>query len=152
MKKALCLSFLLVILISSGFAQSDTLVINLKSSQIDKIPIAQIQKIEFENITGVEMLTKAIKSLDITGNNPNPFSEQTNIEFEIASTGSVIILIYDNAGSQVQKLVCQDCQAGKNSLQWNCLDKNNSRVPAGVYYYEVRFGNEIQSKNMILVK
>ena len=152
MKKALSVSFLLVILISSGFAQSDTLVLNLKNSQVDKIPISQIQKIEFENITGVENLPQASKGLDITGNNPNPFSEQTNIEFEISTSGTVLIYICDNTGNQIQKLICQDCQTGKNTLQWNCQDKNNNRVPAGVYYYEVRFGNDIQSKKMILVK
>ena len=94
-------------------AESDTLVINLKNSQVDKIAISQIQKIKFENITSVDGQVETFNNLAIKGNYPNPFSEQTNIEFEIASPGNVEIIIYDNSGNQIQILKCTNCQVGK---------------------------------------
>ncbi|MEI6089275.1 MAG: T9SS type A sorting domain-containing protein [bacterium] len=133
-------------------AQTDTLVIKLKNNQIEKIAVNKIQKIKFENVTSVNEPTKIAKGLSVAGNYPNPFQEQTNIEFEIATIGDVAVIIYDNSGKQIQKLECNNCQIGKNTLPWNCLDKNKNRVESGVYYYEVRFNSEVQSKKMILVK
>lgn len=133
-------------------AQTDTLVIKLKNNQIEKIAISKIRTIKFENVTSVNEPTKNESGLSVVGNYPNPFQEQTNIEFEIASIGDVAVIIYDNSGKQTQKLECNNCQIGKNTLPWNCADKNNNRVESGVYYYEVRFNNEVQSKKMILVK
>lgn len=133
-------------------AESDTLVIKLKNNQIEKIAVSQIQKIKFENVTGVDEQVVQANNLVIKGNYPNPFNEQTDIEFEITTSGTVIIIIYDNSGNLIQKLESSNCQTGKNTLQWNCLDKHNDRVRSGVYYYEVRFNNEVLSKKMILVK
>jgi flagellar hook assembly protein FlgD len=148
---AILIGFILSLTLQS-FAQSDTLVITLKNNQIEKIAITQIQKIQFENITGVDELIQPKNNLAIKGNYPNPFVEQTNIEFEISKAGNVEIVIFDNSGEQIQTLKCENCQVGKNSLQWNCLDKGKNRVQSGVYYYEVRFGNDVLSKKMIMVK
>jgi flagellar hook assembly protein FlgD len=133
-------------------AQSDTLLINMKNNRVEKIPLSRIQKIQFEDLTGVEEVNQNTKGLDVKGNNPNPFSEQTNIEFEIANSGTVVIYIYDNIGNQIKQLECPDCLAGKHSLMWDGLDKNFRKVPSGIYFYEIRSGAEVQSNKMILVK
>jgi hypothetical protein len=133
-------------------AQGDTLLINLKNNTVEKIAISQVKKILFENVTAVNETQNDNTNLRVSENYPNPIKEQTNIEFEIAFPGSVDVFVYDNAGSLVQKLECTNCKAGKNTLLWNCLDKNNNRVQSGVYYYEIRFNNETQLKKMIVVK
>jgi hypothetical protein len=151
--KLLITAFVILIALSVGVsAQTDTLVIKLKNNQIEKIAIDKIKTIKFENVTSVNEPTNSSAGLALTGNYPNPFQEQTNIEFEIASIGNVELIIYDNRGNQIQKLECTNCQIGKNSLSWNSLDKNNNRVESGVYYYEVRFNNEVLTKKMIMVK
>lgn len=150
--KLLITAFAILIAYSvSTYAQTDSLVIKLKNNQIEKIAVSTIKTIKFENVTSVNEPNQSLSGLAVTGNYPNPFQEQTNIEFEIASIGNVEVIIYDNSGKQIQKLECNNCQIGKNTLPWNCLDKNNNRVESGVYYYEVRFNNEVQSKKMILV-
>ena len=141
---------LFLFIASESRSQGDTLVINLKIGQVEKIAVSEIQKIQFENATGVEEQSRQSNILDVTGNYPNPFKEQTNIEFEIRTPGNIVLIIYDNKGNTIQELECKNCTAGKNTLQWNCLDKYNNKVQSGVYYYEVRFNNEIQSKKMIL--
>lgn len=146
-----CLVFILG-LYNYTWAQNDNLIVTLKSGQVDTIAISQIQSIQFENITAVNEPINVNTNLRVDGNYPNPFSEQTSLEFEIAGSGSVEIIIYDNSGKQIQTLKCESCQTGKNSLLWNCLDANNNRVQNGVYYYEVRFGSEIQSRKMVVVK
>ncbi|MBM2815197.1 MAG: BNR/Asp-box repeat protein [Ignavibacteria bacterium] len=102
--------------------------------------------------TDVEEPEKTSTELVTKGNIPNPFFEQTNIEFEITSPGTVLIIIYDNNGNQIKQLECPDCSAGKHSLIWNGYDSNNNKVQSGAYFYEVRFGSEVQSRKMIVVK
>ena len=133
-------------------AQSDTLLITLKNNQVEKIAVFQIQKIQFENVTAVAEKEQTTGNLITKGNYPNPFYVQTSIEFEIAESGNVVVTIFDNSGNQIQSLECKDCQAGKNTLQWNCVDKNNKHVQSGVYFYEVRFKNEIQARKMLVIK
>jgi flagellar hook assembly protein FlgD len=145
----------LIMLLAFGFvasAQTDTLVIKLKNNQIEIIAVSKIKQIKFENVTAVNEPNVIPSGLSVSDNYPNPFQEQTNIEFEIASVGDVEVMIYDNLGNQIQKLECNNCNIGKNSLQWNCTDKTNTRFESGVYYYEVRFNGEVQSKKMILIK
>jgi hypothetical protein len=150
--KTILTSFALFLALTLGsIAQSDTLIINLKSGATEKIALSQIQKISFENITAVDEQLQP-SNLATTGNYPNPFGEQTNIEFEIAQTGNVEVMIFDNSGNQIKNLECNNCQVGKNSIQWNCTDKLNNRVQSGTYFYEVRFNNEVQSKKMIVIQ
>lgn len=133
------------------YAQSDTLLIKLKNGTVEKIALSQIKKIQFENVTSSVENAALTTSLQVKGNYPNPFNEQTNIEFEIENSGQVQITIYDNNGNQIQTLECKDCQVGKNSLQWNGLDKAGNKALSGVYYYEVRYGNLNQARKMIVV-
>ena len=133
------------------YAQSDTFLIKLKNGTVEKIAVSQIKKIQFENVpAGVEDAALN-NSLHVKGNYPNPFEEKTNIEFEIESAGEVLITIYDSKGNQIQTLECNDCQAGKNTLQWNGIDQAGNKASSGVYYYEVRFGNATQARKMIIV-
>ncbi|MFC2131086.1 T9SS type A sorting domain-containing protein [Bacteroidota bacterium] len=133
-------------------AQSDTLLIKMEDGQSEKIAISGIKMIQFENILAVDENLPFNTILRVDGNYPNPFSELTSLEFEITNSGTVEIIIYDNSGNQIQILKCENCQTGRNTLQWNCSDANNNRVQSGVYYYEVRFGTEVQSRKMIVIK
>ena len=136
----------------NGYAQSDTLLIKLKNGTVEKIAVSQIKKVQFENVTSAVEDAASNNSLQVKGNYPNPFEEKTNIEFEIESAGEVQITIYDSKGNQIQTLECNDCQAGKNTLQWNGIDKAGNKALSGVYYYEVRYGKEVLSKKMIVIK
>ena len=148
-----------LILIAIGFAvsancyaQSDTLLIKLKNGTVEKIAVSQIKKVQFENVTSAVEDAASNNSLQVKGNYPNPFEEKTNIEFEIETAGEVQITIYDSKGNQIQTLECNDCQAGKNTLQWKGIDKAGNKALSGVYYYEVRYGKEVLSKKMIVIK
>ncbi len=134
-------------------AQCDTLVINLKSGMVEKIEISQIQKISFENKTSVKKLSMQSNNLNLIGNFPNPFAEQTIIEFEIAYAGDVAIVIFDYNGLHIKTLKCINCPAGKNTIQWNGFDKNGTKVQSKTYYYVISFGKEFRSyKKMLIVK
>ncbi len=152
--RLLTINFLFVVFcaITSLYAQNDTLLINLKNGDVEKIAISDFKNIEFKIVSGVEDINKQSNGLQLKGNYPNPITEKTNIQFEIPQSGTVVILIYNNNGRIIKQLECSNCQPGKNSLLWDCLDSEKQRVPNGTYFYEVRFGTEVLSKKMIIIK
>ena len=135
-----------------AFPQSDTLVITLKSGEISKIAVPDINVITFENVTGVTERNASAEKLDVKGNYPNPVTDYTMIEFEIDKPGYVEIVIYDVLGNQMKTLVCEECTPGKNYLKWDCLDDRGRPVPNGNYIYEVHYNTEIQTRKMLILR
>jgi len=80
-------------------------------------------------------------------NYPNPFNPSTNISYSIPSNGFVTIKIYDILGSEIALLVNKEQSAGFYNVEFNA---NN--FPSGIYIYTLQFGNNMQSKKMILLK
>ncbi len=81
--------------------------------------------------------------------NPNPFSGHTtftlssNQNYEKAS-----INIYDLNGKKVAAIPCQ----GKESIDWNGSDRNGTRLPDGVYFYNLSNGKYSSLSNKLLIQ
>lgn len=133
-------------------AQCDTLVINMKNGNPEKIAIFDIKLIKFDNITNIFDVTAFEGQLNLIRNYPNPVREGTFIEFEISKPSDVIIEIYNLIGNQVISLKYNNCQLGKNTIYWDCLDANNLPVQCGTYYYKIRVNNMLLTKKMIIIK
>ena len=80
-------------------------------------------------------------------NYPNPFNPSTKIRYEIPTESKVTIKIYNILGKEVETLFEGQRLPGKYLLEWNA--KNYS---SGVYFYNIKAGNFIQTKKMILIK
>jgi hypothetical protein len=69
---------------------------------------------------------------------PNPFSEETTIKFELPENyKNPVLNICDIHG----KIIRQYNITEKKSQQWDGRDGNGNRVPNGVYFYNIKFGN-----------
>ena len=80
-------------------------------------------------------------------NTPNPFADQTTINFNLAAEGEVTILINDMAGKVVYETKINGTE-GLNQITLLPTDLPNG----GVYYYSVATRNEVATKKMIFVK
>jgi len=86
-------------------------------------------------------------------NYPNPFSNQTNISFEISAKAKVVIEIYTLKGQIVNKLVDREMSAGKHSVSWNARNKAGLQVEPGVYFCRMVIDNQAElSKQILIVK
>ncbi|OGU56879.1 MAG: hypothetical protein A2X64_02500 [Ignavibacteria bacterium GWF2_33_9] len=126
--------------------------VKMKNSQVFTINLGEMQKITFEGIGAFNEKLFKTNDLKILGNYPNPFTEKTDIIFELNTISQVKINIYNSSGKQIQSLSYSDCKLGENVIQWDCKDQNNEKVAVGIYFYEIQTKNEFQSKKMILVK
>ena len=82
-------------------------------------------------------------------NNPNPFSELTNISFKLPEAAEAIITVYDVTG-KVLKVIEGDYAKGLNAIQIRKDDINCHNT--GVMYYQLDTDHYTATKKMILVE
>jgi len=85
-------------------------------------------------------------------NYPNPFNPVTNITYSISKAENVQIFIFNTLGQKIATLVNKKQTAGKHTLQWNTKDDQGYKMASGVYYYQLRAGNFVATKKMLLLK
>ncbi|MCX6147316.1 MAG: T9SS type A sorting domain-containing protein [Candidatus Kapabacteria bacterium] len=135
---------------SNSKADSDTLLIKLKTGKSDKIVIDKIRSIKFEIASDVKDSPNTF--LVLKDNYPNPFNNETTIEFDLLVPSDIKINIFDSKGELINTLICESCKIGRNSLIWNGLNSKNNRVESGTYFYEINVGDVLLSKKMLLIK
>ena len=89
----------------------------------------------------------------LNDNYPNPFNPVTLIEYSVEKAGNVNISIYNILGHKVFDLVSEYHSPGiRYSAVWNSNTQSNIPVSTGIYFYEMRSGDYIERKKMVLVK
>jgi hypothetical protein len=85
-------------------------------------------------------------------NYPNPFNPVTTLRYNLPEDGLINITIYDIMGRVVSNLVSSQQNAGYKSVQWNANNSAGQPVSAGVYLYQIRAGEFVQTRKMVLLK
>lgn len=75
--------------------------------------------------------------LSLEANQPNPFGSQTRISFSNRESQPLKLEIFNLKGQRVITLVDEFKAAGQHFVNWNAVDSNGSRLPAGVYLYRL---------------
>jgi hypothetical protein len=83
----------------------------------------------------------------LSGNYPNPFNASTVIEYQLPTSSSVKLEVYNLLGSKVATLANGEQQAGYKSVAWDA-----SEVSSGVYFYKLSAGDYTATRRMMLVK
>ncbi len=94
----------------------------------------------------------ATARLHLVGNYPNPFNPSTTIRYHLAEPGEMVIAVYNPAGVLVYALPQHHAASGTYAWTWNGRDRTGKLMPAGVYLYEVRYGQERVSAKMLMLK
>lgn len=85
-------------------------------------------------------------------NVPNPFDQRTAIRFAVPTAGRVNVQVYDLSGRVVRELVNDDRRPGFYTVTWDAYDNAGRRVPAGVYFYELRAADKSIERKMLYLK
>jgi len=113
---------------------------------------------EYSNVIEVEIVPPLKFSLE--QNYPNPFNPVTTIKYTIPTppsssplakgrneVGFVTLKVYDVLGKEVATLVNEEKPAGNYEAVFNA-----SHLASGIYYYQLRTGDFVQTKKMVLIK
>src|SRR5690625_444340 len=80
-------------------------------------------------------------------NFPNPFNPSTIIQYNLAEAGEVQLEVFDTLGRRVATLLQGTVSAGAHTVTFDASGLNS-----GIYFYRLSAGNQILSRQMILVK
>ena len=80
-------------------------------------------------------------------NYPNPFNPNTNIKFSIPQTSFITLEVFNSIGEKVGVLVSEELSSGIYSYNWNATG-----LASGIYFYQLRAGDFIQTEKMVLLK
>jgi hypothetical protein len=88
----------------------------------------------------------------IRQNYPNPFNPSTTIQYSLPERSRVTINIYNLLGQRVSQLVDEIQTAGEHTAIWDGTDQSGNSVATGMYFYQIKAGDFMDSKKMILIK
>ncbi|MBT3180644.1 MAG: T9SS type A sorting domain-containing protein [Candidatus Marinimicrobia bacterium] len=85
-------------------------------------------------------------------NYPNPFNPTTTLRFDLPEVSDITVTIFNMLGQKVRTFNMNNTPAGYHSIKWNATNNFGDPVGAGVYLYQLRAGNFVKTKKMILLK
>jgi DNA-binding beta-propeller fold protein YncE len=111
-----------------------------------------------ENVAGhIYILQRMVSTVD--GNNqdlfvfelkqnyPNPFNNSTIIKYSIPREGLLTLKVYSLLGEEIALLVNETKATGNYEVAFNAAN-----LPSGIYFYQLKSGDYINTKKMILLK
>jgi len=90
-------------------------------------------------------------TFNLSQNYPNPFNPSTQINYTISHQGFVTLKVYDIIGREVVTLVNGYKNEGNYSVEFN-ENINSPILSSGIYFYQLKEGNFVQTRKMVLLK
>jgi len=90
-------------------------------------------------------------------NYPNPFNPSTSIQYAVSSPQFVTLKVYDVLGKEVATLVNEEKPSGNYEVEFSAIGGsasggNSWNLASGIYFYQLKAGEFIQTKKMILLR
>ena len=105
-------------------------------------------------VTDVESENILPEKFNLSQNYPNPFNPSTTIRYQIPVGDAlsyaevhVSLIVYDILGREISTLVNEQKSPGNYKVEFN-----GNGLPTGIYFYQLRVDNLIETKKMLLMK
>ncbi|MCW8810296.1 MAG: T9SS type A sorting domain-containing protein, partial [Ignavibacteriaceae bacterium] len=96
-----------------------------------------------ENISDQVSLSK----FELYQNYPNPFNPSTIIKYSIPELKFITIKVFDVLGNEIAELVNEVKPAGEYEVEFNA-----KALTSGIYFYQLKVGNHLETKKMLYLK
>lgn len=94
--------------------------------------------------------------IELKQNYPNPFNPNTVISYRLSESNHVSLKVYDLLGREITTLVNELKPAGFYNTQFSIFNlpngKTGSQLNSGVYFYQLKVGNFVQTKKMVYLQ
>lgn len=98
------------------------------------------------DINGNDFASEAISEFK---NFPNPFSDETTIEFFSKNDEKVTVEIFDLLGKKVNTILDKNV-VGKQSLVWDGRDASGARLSTGLYFIRLQSKGSSKISKVVL--
>ena len=115
--------------------------------------------VRYNLVTAIDEEKNIPTKFELSQNYPNPFNPSTTIKYTIPSVIStkgrnlnVQLKVYDVLGNEVATLVNEEKPAGTYEVEFSVGRESSPAIASGIYFYELKAGEYISTKKMILLK
>ena len=130
----------------------DELVLTITGNLLDGTPIegSDCVIIKSKDKLGKQLVSNSSnvpEEYALFENYPNPFNPSTTIKFALPEQSFIKLDVYNSLGQKVTTLVSEELVAGTYSFNWDA-----TKLPSGVYIYNIQTKNFVDVKKMMLIK
>ena len=133
---------------------------NLGADTTNNLIYCQVD--EFGYLTLCRKTVTSVSDLDIYGiipsefalmqNYPNPFNPETIIRYQIPQSSRVRLEVFNILGERIRTLMDTEQQSGYYQVIWNGKNDMGAIVPSGIYFYVLRWDNNMKFGKAIFMK
>jgi hypothetical protein len=95
----------------------------------------------------IEVAVTGIFKFELEQNYPNPFNPVTSIQYAVSSRQFVTLKVYDILGNEIATLVNEEKQPGIYEVEFDATD-----FTSGIYFYQLKAGNYLETRKMVMLK
>ena len=99
-------------------------------------------------VTGINEQQITATEFILEQNYPNPFNPSTKISWQSPISSWQSIKLYDVLGREIETIAEGFYEAGIHSKSYTA----NATLTSGIYFYQLKAGNFVQTKKMMLIK
>lgn len=109
-----------------------------------EIIVNQVTEVQPENNIVVE-------DFHLYQNYPNPFNPSTILSFHLPTSSNVNLKVFDVLGNEIATLVNEEKTPGAYVVEFSPSNIKN-QISSGIYFYQLKAGDYLETKKMILIK
>jgi N-acetylneuraminic acid mutarotase len=103
-------------------------------------------------ISDVEHEFTSLTEFALEQNYPNPFNPSTKIKYSVTQSSNVTIKVFDVLGNEIETLVNEEKPTGTYEVTFDSHSGEVRNLPSGIYFYQLKAGDYVNTKKMILIK
>jgi hypothetical protein len=100
---------------------------------------------EYSNV--IEVDVRSIDEFVLQQNFPNPFNPVTTVGYILKEKSNAKLILLNTVGEEIAVLVNEEQDKGFHKVDFNAIN-----LPSGVYFYQLKAGDYINTKKMIFLK
>ena len=98
------------------------------------------------------VISRAPLSFAVHAPRPNPFRNQTTVDFDLPQAQDVGLSIYDVTGRRIRTLARGTHAAGSHRISWDGRGDDGQRVSAGVYFARLQAEDATVKRRLVLLR
>ena len=136
----------------SGWTAGKDLTLELKNKNGELLGQTSVELTCNPADKAPDIIIQGSNDILLSQNIPNPFSNETHIQYQLPEYGQVIIEVYSITGQKVRTLVNDYKDAGTYEVIWNNLDNSGRKLKEGIYLYILRNNDNVIIRKALLLK
>ena len=119
---------------------------------ITTLPDGAVHRMPAALVTAAEPTPAVPRAFTLHQNYPNPFNPTTTISYTLHEPARVRLTVYNVLGQEIITLVNAVQPSGTQVIAWDGQDRSGTSMGSGIYLYQLRLADQVQSKAMLLMK